>query len=314
MILILCPNLCLDRVIVVRGFAAGRIHRAETGTVLASGKGLNVARAVRALGEAVAVVGLVGDDDNGRAIVRGARAHGISLRAVRVQGPSRICTLIIDPGNAETVINESGPLTGGGLDERLLTSVRAGLRQARAIVLAGSLPAALPADFYARAMALSRDVAHVPAILDAAGAALRLGLGAKPDLLKVNRAEMADIVGRPLVSLHDVLAAAGTLRTQTGGQVIVTMGSTGAALVTAEGRWHLSPPEVPRVNTIGAGDSLTAGVVVSLLRGQSLLDAVRAGVAAAAADVTTLLPGTIEAAQVQSLIPQVTVKAVGLAG
>ncbi len=309
MILVLCPNLCLDRVIVVRGFAAGRIHRAETGTTLASGKGLNVARAVRALGEAVTVVGLVGDDDNGRAIVRGARVHGISLRAVRVHGPSRVCTLIIDPGNAETVINESGPSTGGGLDERLLTSVRTALRRARALVLAGSLPAALPADFYARAIALSRRVAHVPAILDAAGAALRLGLEAKPDLLKINRAEMSDMVGRPLASVDDVLAAAGMLGAQTGGQVIVTMGSAGAALVTVEGRWHLSPPEVPQVNSIGAGDSLTAGVVVGLLRGRSLLDAVRAGVAAAAADVTTLLPGTIEPATVQSLIPGVTVKA-----
>lgn len=311
MILILCPNLCLDRVIVVRGFAAGRIHRAETGTALASGKGLNVARAVRALGEAVTVVGLVGDDDNGRAIVRGARAHGIVLRAVRVQGPSRICTLIIDPGNAETVINESGPSAGPDLGERLLGSLRAALRPARALVLAGSLPAALPADFYARAIALSRDAAHVPALLDAAGAALRLGLEAKPDLLKVNRTEMSDVVGRPLASVDDVLAAAGTLRVQTGGQVIVTMGSAGAALVTAEGRWYLNPPEVPRVNTIGAGDSLTAGVVVSLLRGHSLLDAVRAGVAAAAADVTTLLPGTIEAKTVQSFIPQVTVKVLG---
>lgn len=309
MILILCPNLCLDRVIVVPGFAAGRIHRAETGTALASGKGLNVARAVRALGEAVTVVGLVGDDDNGRAIVRGARAHGISLRAVRVGGSSRICTLIIDPGNAETVINESGPSAGGNPGERLLGSLRAALRHARALVLAGSLPSALPADFYARAIALSRDEGRVPALLDAAGAALRLGLEAKPDLLKVNRVEMSDVVGRPLTSVDDVLDAAGTLRMRTGGQVIVTMGSAGAALVTGEGRWHLSPPEVPRVNTIGAGDSLTAGVVVNLLRGHSLLDAVRAGVAAAAVDVTTLLPGTIEAEKVRSLISQVTVKA-----
>jgi len=313
-ILILCPNLCLDRVIVVRGFEAGRIHRAETGTVLASGKGLNVARAARALGEAVTVVGLVGDDDNGHAIIRGARSHGIALRAVRVHGPARICTLIIDPGTAETVINETGPATGEGLGERLLGSMRPALRRARILVLAGSLPAALPGDFYARAIAASRNGRRIPAMLDAAGEALRRGLEAKPDLVKVNRAEMAEVAGRPLASVDDVLAAAGVLGAQTGGQVIVTMGSAGAALVSAGGRWHLRPPDVPRVNTIGAGDSMTAGIAVSLLRGQSLLDAVRVGVAAAAADVTTLLPGTVEAAHVEALISQVTVETLGPAG
>src|SRR5207249_1754833 len=214
------------------GFSSGRIHRAERGISLASGKGLNVARVVRALGEDATVIGMVGGDDSGRAIIRGARGQGISLRAVRVQATTRICTLILDPG-----------------------------------------------------------------------------LAAKPDLIKVNRAELADAVGRPLASVDDVLAAADTLRAQSGGQVIVTMGAEGAVLVTAEGRWHLSPPGVTRVNTIGAGDSLTAGVVVSLQRGHSLLDAVQTGVAAAAADVTTLLPGTVDAMQVDSLRPQVVVQA-----
>ncbi|TMJ02636.1 MAG: hypothetical protein E6H01_06490 [Bacillati bacterium ANGP1] len=309
MVLILCPNLCLDRVIVVPGFSPGRIHRGESGVTLASGKGLNVARAVRALGEQATVIGLVGSDDNGRAIVQGARTCGISLRAVRVEGPTRVCTLIIDPGNAETVINEPGPEAGGGIDQQLLAHLRAGLRRARVLVLAGSVPAALPQNFYARAIELSREVKRVPAILDAAGAPLRLGLLAQPNLIKVNRTEMADVLARPLASVDEVLDAADTLRTQTRGEVIVTMGASGAALITAEGRWHLSPPEVTRVNTIGAGDSLTAGVIVGLLRGYSLLDAARTGVAAAAADVTTLLPGTIDAEQVGALLPQVAIRA-----
>lgn len=309
MVLILCPNLCLDRVIVVRGFSAGRIHRAERGMSLASGKGLNVARAVRALGGEVTVIGLVGGDDNGRAIIRGARAHGISLRAVRVQATTRVCTLIIDPENGETVVNEQGLEAGAGVEDQLFANLMSGLRRAQWLVLAGSLPAALPANFYARAIELSRE-AHVPALLDGAGDALRLGLRAKPDLIKVNRAEVAGVVGQTLTSIDDVLAAADTLRAQSGGQVIVTMGAEGAALVTAEGRWHMRPPEVPRINTIGAGDSLTAGVMVSLLRGDSLTDAVKTGVAAAAADVTTLLPGTIDALQVDSLRPQVAVRLV----
>jgi 1-phosphofructokinase family hexose kinase len=312
-ILILCPNLCLDRIVVVRGFAAGRIHRADTGTVLASGKGLNVARAARALGAPVGVIGVIGTDESGRAIVRGARAHGISVHAARVKGPSRICTLIIDPGQTETVINESGPVRGAGAQAALLRFLRTGLRRASVLVLAGSLPAALPDDFYARAIRLARATRRVRTVLDAAGAPLRLGLTARPNVVKVNRDEMADAVGEPLDSDDAVLAAAQTLRTQTGGQVLVTLGAAGAVLVTAEGQWHLRPPKVNRVNAIGAGDSLTAGLVVGLLRGQTMLDAARTGVAAAACDVTTLLPGTIDAAQTRALRAQVAVSATGRA-
>jgi 1-phosphofructokinase family hexose kinase len=308
-ILILCPNLCLDRIVVVRNFTVGRIHRPETGTVLASGKGLNVARAARVLGAPVGVIGVIGTDENGRAIIRGARSHGVSMRVVRVRGPSRTCTLIIDPGKTETVINEAGPARGTGVAAKLVSLLRAGLRRARVLVLAGSLPAALPEDFYARAIHLARAAGGVRTVLDAAGAALRRGLAACPDFVKVNRAEIADAVGEELDSDDAVVAAAETLRRQTGGQVLVTLGEAGAMLVTADGRWQLRPPEVRRVSAIGAGDSLTAGLVVGLLRGQPVLEAARAGVAAAACDVTTLLPGTIDAAQTRALDSQVTVTA-----
>lgn len=306
MILILCPNLCLDRIVVVRDFAAGRIHRAEARSELASGKGLNVARVARVLGAPVTVIGVIGTDENGRAILRGAHAHGIIMRAVRVRGPSRVCTLIIDPGKTETVVNEPGPARGAGVEAKLLSVLRAGLRRARVLVLAGSLPAVLPEDFYARAIRLAR-AAGVRTVLDAAGVPLRRGLAARPDFVKVNRAELSDAVGGGVDSEGAVFAAAKTLQAQTGGQVLVTLGEAGAALITSDGRWHLRPPAVTRVSAIGAGDSLTAGLVVGLLRGQSVLDAARAGVAAAACDVTTLLPGTIDAAQTRALSSRVAV-------
>jgi 1-phosphofructokinase family hexose kinase len=308
-LLILCPNLCLDRIIVVRGFTAGRVQRAESAAALASGKGLNVGRAARVLGAAVTVAGVTGDDDAGRSIARGARAHGIHLRAVRVAGASRVCTLIVDPEREETVINEPGPAADAGAVRRLLDAVRAAARRARALVLAGSLPPGAPDDLYAQAIATARRAAPILVLLDAAGPALRLGLAARPDLVKVNRIELAEATGRRCSSPEEVLAAAERLQTDLRCRVLVTMGAEGAALVAAEGRWLLGAPPVRRVNTIGAGDSLTAGLIVSLLRKRPLLDAARIGMAAAAADVATLLPGTIERVRVRHLLPQVVVKA-----
>lgn len=305
-LLVVSPNLCLDRVVVVRGFVAGSVHRAESVTELASGKGLNVARAARALGIDVTVVGLIGDGEAAASIVRGARAHGVALRAVRVLGPVRVCTLVIDPGRAETVINEPGPAVGEQAVHKLGSHIRGALGRAQAMVLAGSLPPGMPASFYADMAQLAK---RIPVILDATGEALRLGLAAKPYLVKANRLELQDAVGRSLDTPSAVGKAAAEIRHVSGGSVLITLGPEGALLFTTEGAWQIVPPEVQPVNTIGAGDSLTAGLAAGLLRGLPLLDAARRGVAAAAADVTTLLPGTVDAALVERLLPRVEVRA-----
>ncbi|MDR7426749.1 MAG: 1-phosphofructokinase family hexose kinase [Armatimonadota bacterium] len=306
MLLVVCPNLCLDRIVVVRGFVPGRVHRAESAEELASGKGLNVARAARALGLQVDVVGIVGDGPAAHSILGGARAHGVRLQVIRVSGPVRVCTLIIDPGKEETVINEPGPPVGAREVSRLQRRVRRALREAQAVVLAGSLPPGVPPSLYAQVI---RQAPGIPTILDAAGEALRLGLAARPFLVKVNHLELQEALARPLQTVEEIGQAAGEILDAAGGGVLITLGAQGALLCTAEGRWQIMPPEVHRVSTIGAGDSLTAGLVAGLLRGQPLLEATRLGMAAAAADVATLLPGTIDGATVKGLVPKVGVRA-----
>lgn len=302
MLVVVSPNLCLDRIVVVRGFAAGSVHRAESVTELASGKGLNVARAARALGLDVSVVGILGGGAAAQSFVRGAQAHGVRLRAVRVPGPLRVCTLIIDPAQNETVINEPGPAVRP-VDVRTLRSrIRAALKRARIVVLAGSLPPGMPASLYADVI---QEAQALPVILDATGEALRLGLTARPHIVKVNQLELEDVVGRSLETMRAIGQAAEEVRRTTGGNVLITLGPNGALVATAQGRWHIAAPQVKRVNTIGAGDSLTAGLAVGMRRGLPVLDAVRLGVAAAAADVTTVLPGTVDAALVEHLVSQV---------
>ena len=305
MLLVVSPNLCLDRIVVVPNLTLGRVHRAESVTELASGKGLNVARAARALGLAVTVVGIVGDGHGASAITDGARRHGVELDAVRVAGPVRVCTLIVDPGHHETVINEPGIAVGPHVVATLLARVEAARRDAEVMVLAGSLPPGMPATFYAQ---IIRRAGSVPVILDAAGDPLRLGIAARPFLVKANRLELSESAGQTLATAEEVVQAGREIERSAGARVLITLGAVGAVLVTAEGSWLLTPPEVERVSSIGAGDSLTAGLVAGMVRGLPLPDAVRLGVAAAAADVTTLLPGTIDADLVQRLTPQVRVE------
>lgn len=302
MVLIVSPNLCLDRIVVVPGFTAGTVQRAASAAELASGKGLNVARVAAALGLPVRVVGILGGGHQGDAVVRGARFHGIPLDAVRVDGPARVCTLIIDPGRAETVINEAGPPVSEEALRTFRDRIGAGLEGARAVVLAGSLPPGIPAEFYAD---LIRQIRGLPLLLDATGEALRVGIAARPAIVKANQLELQDAVGRAVDTGEALAGAAAALRSATGGMVLITRGSRGALLCTTEATWELLPPAVERVNTIGAGDSLTAGFIAGLLDGASAQEAARLGVAAAAADVTTLLPGTVDRETLRRLLPQV---------
>jgi 1-phosphofructokinase family hexose kinase len=305
MLLVVSPNLCLDRVVVVRNLAVGRVHRAESVHELASGKGLNVARAARRLGVDVTVVGIVGDGHGASAIVDGARAHGVLLDAVQIAGPVRVCTLIIEPGHHETVINEPGAPVGPDTVAALLERIEAAKSTAEIMVLAGSLPPGMPATFYAEVI---RRAGAVPVILDAAGDPLRLGIAAHPFMVKANHLELGESTGRALSSVKDVAQAGREIVRTAAVRLLVTVGGAGAVLASADGCWQLTPPEVGRVSSIGAGDSLTAGLVAGLVQGLSLLDAVRLGIAAAADDVTTLLPGTIDAERVQELTPQVRVE------
>lgn len=302
MLLIVSPNLCLDRIVVVPGFAVGTVQRAASVEELASGKGLNVARAARALGAEVHVVGVLGTGHQGDAVVSGARQLGIPLDAVRVSGPARVCTLIIDPGRAETVINEAGPHVDRNALQALRDRIAAGLPSARAVVLAGSLPPGVPGRFYAE---LIREIGDRPVLLDATGEALRAGMEAHPAVLKANQFELQDAVGRPLRELDALAHAAAELRTLTGAVVLITRGASGALLCTRERTWELLPPQVERASAIGAGDSLTAGFMTGLLDAMPLLEAAQLGIAAAAADVATLLPGTVDRAVVQQLLAQV---------
>ena len=204
MLLVLSPNLCIDRVVVVPDFTPGRVHRARAVHILASGKGMNVARTARALGVEATVVGVVGDDAAGRWFVTDARRQGMAVRTVRGRGTTRTCTLIVAPGQGETVVNEPGPQADARTADLLRRRVHRLLGQASVLVLTGSLPPGLPATCYGDVIA---EAAARPTVLDASGAALQQGVAASPTVLKVNREELAARVREARAQLQAAQAA-----------------------------------------------------------------------------------------------------------
>lgn len=326
MVVVFGPNLAVDRVLGVPGLRVGGVFRTGHTRVVVGGKGANVARALRALGEPVHLVGLVAGW-TGRFIRESLAEEGLPATLVEAQGLSRTCTLLVDPEAGQaTVVNEEGDLRLPAAELGRLEQMTASLAaEARALVCSGSLPPSVPADLYARIIRRAR-AAGVVTILDTSGPPLEQGVRAGPDLIKPNRAELGRLLasrglrepgpagGQPEPAADagpgggqaELARAALRLLQEGVGTVVVSLGAAGALAVTPEEAWLVQAPRVPVVNPIGAGDSMVAALAAGLSRGRRLPDLLRLAVAAGSADVATFGPGVISPDQVQRLLPQTT--------
>jgi len=183
-----------------------------------------------------------------------------------------------------------GPTLTDGEIDACLNTLR-GLDPApEYLVASGSLPPGVPDDTYAAVAEAAHALGAKP-ILDTSGAALRAAMDADWYLLKPNLRELQQLAGDDLATEAERIDAARAFidRGWCRG-VVLSMGASGALLVTADRAAHVRSPTVPIASRVGAGDSMVGGLTVALARGQDLPDAVRFGVAAGAAAVMT--PGT----------------------
>ena len=158
------------------------------------------------------------------------------------------------------------------------------------LVASGSLPPGLPDDTYAAVAETAHDIG-ARALLDTSGAALREARAAGWYLLKPNLRELEQLTGASLVTDDERIEAARDVIARGWCEVMVlSMGASGALLITADRAEHVRTPTVPIKSRVGAGDSMVGGLTLALARGWELDDAVRFGVAAGAAAVMT--PGT----------------------
>jgi len=158
------------------------------------------------------------------------------------------------------------------------------------LVAGGSLPPGVPADFYARAARVGKK-RGAKTIIDASGETLDQALKEGVYLIKPNVREFRELVGEDIKEEAQIKAEAQKMVKSGRCEVLViSLGAAGALMVSEEVSEHILPPTVPIVSKVGAGDSMVAGIVLSLARGKPLRESVLFGVAAGTAAVMT--PGT----------------------
>ena len=308
MILCVNPNAAIDKTVVVEHFTLDKIHRPIQVTAFPGGKGCNVARALHTMGDHPVVTGWVGGSA-GQFIEKGLHAEGIETAFVYTDFESRTCLSILDPINQTmTEVYEKGETVPEDKVAEIITLFRDIVGRYQAVTLSGSLPKGVPLDFYAQVIRIGHQ-AGVPIILDSSGDALRLGLEAKPRLVKPNKDEFSALVGQALDSLADFVAAAHEVARQYETTVVLSLGPDGAVAANGQEAVHVIPPPVDAVSAVGSGDSMLAGLTYGLTHAFSFEDALRYGVAGGTANTLRLGAGNFTREDFEQVLAGVTMRA-----
>lgn len=285
MIVTVTPNPSLDRTVEIDALVRGDVLRARRASVEAGGKGVNISRALAANNLPTLAVlpsgGFEGDQLTGL-----LATPGVEVVLVRIAGAVRANISIVEPDGTVTKINEPGPdLTTDELNALSHATLRAAAG-AEWLAASGSLPPGAPPDFYARLIELLSPT-NCRIAVDSSGEPLLRVLGQRPDVVKPNRAELAEAIGGSVTTLGDALDAAGRLQEKGPRAVLASLGADGAILVDASGALHGEAHVETPVSAVGAGDSLLAGFMAG---GGSGREALIEGLAWGAAAVA--LPGS----------------------
>lgn len=304
---VLSLNTAVDRTLVVPGLRLGGIYR--TGDVYseAGGKGLNVARFLRQLGEPVRVVGFLGGSVS--TFIRGRLdALGIEQHWVATEGESRTCLILVDgEGQRPTVINEPGPAVRADEVAALRRTIFDLVEPGDRVSLSGSVPPGVPAGFVEEIVsALQSRGARV--LVDTSEARLGEALSASPWAVTPTDDEAEGTLGpMPPVDLAGALAG----RAQ---HVVLTQGARGALYAEGGNAWQLTPPPIVALNPIASGDALVAGFLSRVERGASGLESARFGVACGTSNAARIAPSLPDLRAIEAIESRVTVRRIGERG
>ena len=308
--LVVTPNTCIDVTTWLPLLAPGSVSRATRTEVTAGGKGVNVCRTLRALGAVPRLIGLSAvSDPRLEALLE---AEGCDFTPVPHHGQTRLALILLEGSGRVTVVNGRGPEPDQWDHDTLLSAIATHLDTGSpaSVLCSGSLPPDIPATLYGEVVA-SGHHRGVPVYVDAAPAMLGATLPSQPDLVSPNIGEVESLLhGRTDEHVEEegddlrdrCVEASRELYERGALRAVVTAGSHGAALTTDAGSWWVEAVRVDVVNPIGAGDSFLAGTAHALSGGARDIDAVRYGMAVAAAAVQHERGGDLDASLVDGLL------------
>ena len=292
----------IDKRLEFETFSIGGTNRVVRSEAEGAGKAVNVALAVQALGLPAHCAGIL--PGSGQFITERLERFGVAYDFLPAPGSVRVNQkLFYRSTQVLTEMNESCPPVNDELLEAAAAHAVECAKKSDYLVLTGSLPPKCPTGWYGEV--LRRVHAEAPAcrvILDAEGKRFSLAVDEKPWLVKPNQYELGLFAGRPLDTHEDILAAARALIERGVEVVVVSMGSHGAIAVRGDEAMFVPGLKLHVVTTVGAGDSMVAGLMYGFSERDDLAWALRCGTASAAARCVYAGPGYLDRAVFREML------------
>lgn len=307
-ILTLTLNPALDLTVQLEHLQVGQVNRGDALVSHAAGKGLNVAQVLADLGHRLTVAGFLGVDNQQPFEALFARRDFVD-EFVRVPGETRSNIKLAEGSGRFTDVNGPGPVVDAESQQALLARLEQIGPSFDAVVVAGSLPRGIDPQWLRQLLQQLSEMG-LKVALDTSGDALRAGLEAGPWLIKPNTEELAEALDAPIISLAAQADAARALRQRGIEHVVISQGAEGVHWFSTAPTLAALPPKVTVVSTVGAGDSLLAGMLHGLLSGLDARETLRQATAIAAMAVTHIGFGIDDAERLRKLEAGVSVRVV----
>jgi len=302
-------NPAVDVLYTLADFEAGKTYTRVRSQADPAGKGVNVARIVRALGEDVAVIGIMPEASRG-VYERAMKELSIGASFYPVAGSARINVTIAEAdAGRSTHINAQNEKLASGIQSEFIDFLEQHMKAKDLWALSGSIPDGFDRGLYQKVIAALKKK-KIGCLLDSSDAALTMGMRAKPDMVKPNLAELESYFGEKIKGIRHIALRGKRLLDLGIPRVFISLGSDGMIALQGNDCLLCSAPSVKAVDTVGCGDALVGGLIVGWKRSFSFTEMCRMAVACGVSKSLHLGAGAIDSNEVWQIMEEVSIESV----
>ncbi|MED3691390.1 1-phosphofructokinase [Peribacillus butanolivorans] len=293
-------NPSIDYLVEVENFQMGKVNRTSYEVKFPGGKGINVSRVLKRLGNDTTAFGFIGGQ-TGEFVKRYLRQEEIFTDFTEIAEDTRI-NIKLKTG-METEINSQGPVISKANYQQLFSQIEQ-LKNNDILVLSGSIPSSIPSDVY-ESMAKTCSDNGIKLVVDTSGKELLSVLQHRPFLIKPNHHELGELFSTKIKNVEDA-SKYGSKLVESGAQhVIVSMAGSGAVLCTDGDSYTANVPKGKVINSVGAGDSMVAGFIGTYEKTEDIFSSFCFSLASGSA--TAFSSDLCTLAKIEELLPQIEI-------
>lgn len=307
MIVTITPNTGIDHTLVVPELVKNKTIRASQRVLGMGGKGTDVNYILGKLGIPSLALGFAAGV-SGEKMEQMLAERGALTEFVRVNGETRTNIIVVcEDGSSQTTFTVPTLKVEPQHLQEMEQKIQASLHQADCLVLGGSLPDGVASEFYVPIIQAARQ-RGIPVLLDASGPAFKCGLNAGPTIIKPNRFELSELMGRSVHTLRETLQAARQVQAQYGVDLVVTLGELGGLALIGSNYWRILPVRNRIISSAGAGDGVLAGLALAYAHQLTPLEGLRVGFALASAILLTPATADFNLEDYERILPQIIIR------